>query len=70
MSIPFSEFNYQGITGVDEMAPETYVDGRKGDGSIYVPFDYDFWKGHEEDSVVYIISVVHNNNHPRGESVS
>ncbi|WP_028520337.1 hypothetical protein [Ruminococcus flavefaciens] len=67
--IPFSEFTYQGIASVDEMAPETYLDSREGDGSIYVPFDYDFWEGHEDDSVVYVISVVHNSNHPRGESV-
>lgn len=66
-TIPLTDF-YGGRTEVKEISPKAVV-SYDGDKSLVVASDSDFWSGHEKGAAVYVVSAVHNWNHPHSGAV-
>ncbi|MCR5599896.1 MAG: hypothetical protein K6G33_04030 [Ruminococcus sp.] len=66
-TIPLTDFN-RGITAVKEISPKAAV-SHGDDKSLMVAYDQDYWAGHEKDATVYVVSAVHNWNHPHSGAV-
>ena len=67
-TIPVSDFNGMWDTQVKEISPKAGV-SHGDDKSLMVTYDQDYWAGHEKDATVYVVSAVHNWNHPHSGAV-
>ena len=64
---PYSEFEYGYSISVDEVNPKASAKW-EDDKSLYIYSDSDFWS-ESTSATVYVISAVHNWNHPHSSAV-
>lgn len=67
-TIPLENFGGNFDVGVKEFAPGAEVKF-EDDQSLSVAYNREFWEGHDKDATVYVVSAVHNWNHPHSGAV-
>ena len=67
-TIPLEKFGGLLRVEVEEIAPgaEAKIENDK---TIDIAYDHKFWEGHDKDATVYVVSAVHNWNHPHSGAV-
>ena len=67
-TIPLEDFKGMWDIQVEEINPKAIV-SHGSDKSLMVEYDKEFWAGHEKGATVYVVSAVHNWNHPHSSAV-